>query len=97
MRSSKCNPVCAAFRQRFLQADGKAFVNRPVFEDYVSMNQDIRTPLGLTFLVTGLLLLGYGALTLGSPIYAVCAGVNLNLIWGAVIAAFGIAMLWRRR
>ena len=61
------------------------------------MNQDIRTPLGLTFLITGLLLLGYGALTFRSAMYAVCNGLNLNLIWGAVIAAFGIVMLWRKR
>ena len=57
------------------------------------MNHDVRLPLGLTFLITGLLLAGYGASTRHSGIYAASEGVNLNLIWGAVMALFGGTMV----
>ncbi len=60
------------------------------------MNQDIRKSLGFVFLLIGLLLLVYGTFTRGSAIYLVCEGINLNLIWGAVVATFGGSMLLRR-
>ena len=57
------------------------------------MGLDIRLPLGLIFLITGAIMLLYGLLTLGSPIYTVSMGINLNVTWGAVMAIFGGAML----
>jgi hypothetical protein len=56
------------------------------------MGLDIRLPLGLLFLITGLILVIYGALTNGSPMYALSTGINLNLIWGAVMTLFGVIM-----
>ena len=63
------------------------------------MGLDIRLPLGLIFLITGLIMLGYGVATSGSAIYALSMGINLNLIWGAVMVVFGVVMtlLGRRR
>ena len=57
------------------------------------MGLDIRLPLGLIFLITGSIMLVYGLLTLGSPIYAVSMGINLNVTWGAIMVVFGAAML----
>ena len=57
------------------------------------MGLDIRMPLGLIFLITGTILMVYGAITYGSPIYGVSMGINLNLLWGAVMALFGAGML----
>ena len=57
------------------------------------MGLDIRLPLGLIFLITGVILMVYGAITYGSPIYQLSLGLNLNLIWGAVMALFGAGML----
>jgi hypothetical protein len=57
------------------------------------MGLDIRIPLGLIFLITGAILIVYGAMTYGSAIYGVSMGVNLNLIWGVVMALFGVGML----
>lgn len=57
------------------------------------MGLDIRTPLGMIFTAMGLILVGYGLFTRGSVIYASSMGVNLNLIWGAVMLVFGVGML----
>ena len=57
------------------------------------MGLDIRLPLGLIFLITGGIMLLYGLLTLGSSIYSVSLGVNLNVTWGAVMMIFGAVML----
>ncbi len=64
------------------------------------MGLDLRIPLGLLFVITGLILLGYGAATLGNPMYQRSMGENVNLGWGAILALFGGAMLllaWRAR
>ncbi len=61
------------------------------------MGLDIRTPIGLMFAVLGALLAGYGALTAGSEVYRRSLGLNVNLIWGAVLLAFGLIMLWLGR
>ncbi len=54
---------------------------------------DIRTPIGIMFLLLGGLLAVFG-LASGPDIYRTHSlGVNLNLIWGAVMALFGAAML----
>jgi hypothetical protein len=56
------------------------------------MGLDIRWPIGYMFLFLGIVLAAYGLL--GDPaIYAQSLGVNVNLIWGAVLGAFGIVML----
>jgi hydrogenase-4 membrane subunit HyfE len=57
------------------------------------MGLDIRLPLGLIFLIIGAIMLIYGAFTWNSPIYAASSGMNLNVIWGAVMLAFGAIML----
>ena len=61
------------------------------------MGLDIRTPIGLMFAVLGVLLVGYGVLTAGSEIYSRSLGQNINLVWGSVLLAFGLAMLWLGR
>jgi hypothetical protein len=54
---------------------------------------DIRTPIGLLFLLLGAMLAVFG-LTSGAAVYrAHSLGVNLNLIWGVAMAAFGALML----
>lgn len=50
---------------------------------------DVRLPIGLLFLAIGLLVSGYGVI--GRP--ALSAGVNIDLVWGSVMAAFGALML----
>jgi hypothetical protein len=63
------------------------------------MGLDIRLPLGLIFLIIGLIMTIYGAVTYGSPIYAMSEGINLNVIWGSLMTIFGIimALLGRKR
>lgn len=56
------------------------------------MGLDIRIPLGLMFLVTGGLMAGYGLFTRGSAIYEKSLGMNINLIWGGLMFAFGLVM-----
>ena len=56
------------------------------------MSFDIRLPIGLLFLVFGALLAGFGLLS-GSKIYAQHSlGVNVNLVWGLCLLAFGALM-----
>ncbi len=61
------------------------------------MGLDIRTPIGLMFALLGALLVGYGLLTAGSDIYQRSLGMNVNLVWGVVLLAFGGAMIWLGR
>lgn len=57
------------------------------------MNLDVRIPLGLMFLLLGIILVVYG-FTSNPAIYAQHSlGENVNLIWGAVFMLFGVAML----
>ncbi|HEY8995442.1 MAG TPA: hypothetical protein VIM71_12310 [Lacunisphaera sp.] len=54
---------------------------------------DVRLPMGLLFLVLGLILAGYG-LAADPAIYARHSlGQNVNLLWGVIFALFGTAML----
>jgi hypothetical protein len=53
---------------------------------------DIRTPIGLMFLVKGLLLLGYSFVS-DAAIYERSLGINVNMGWGAVLLVFGAIML----
>lgn len=56
------------------------------------MSLDLRIPLGLMFLIVGVLLSGYGLVTRGSEIYLRSAGMDINLIWGIVMLVFGLMM-----
>ena len=56
------------------------------------VNLDVRVPIGGFFSLLGVLLTGYGWATLGTPGTAP-AGVPIDLVWGAVLLVFGVAML----
>ena len=60
------------------------------------MGIDLRMPLGALFGVLGLLLTLYGAATRGQA-GTEPTGVPINLIWGVVLIAFGLWMLWLAR
>jgi hypothetical protein len=51
---------------------------------------DIRTPIGLMFLVLGAILTTYGAVS--DPSTYARAGLNINLWWGLVLLVFGSTM-----
>jgi hypothetical protein len=59
---------------------------------------DIRIPIGLMFSILGILICGYGIFT-GSDtqMYNKSLGININLIMGAVMLAFGLIMLYFSR
>ena len=57
------------------------------------MGLDIRWPIGLLFVIFGVLLAGFGA-TSDASLYERSLGVNVNLWWGVVMLAFGALMLW---
>jgi hypothetical protein len=58
------------------------------------MGFDIRMPIGMLFTLFGILLIGYGAATNGSAMYAEHSlGVNMNVWWGTALLAFGLVML----
>jgi len=65
------------------------------------MNIDIRIPIGLMFVVLGVILTVFGLVTsFGSAhdIYQRSLNINVNLWWGLVNLAFGLLMLalvWR--
>lgn len=66
------------------------------------MSFDIRLPIGLLFLALGLMLVAYGFASDPAIYRAHSLGVNINLAWGAVMAAFGalmtgLALTGRRR
>ena len=56
------------------------------------MGLDIRTPIGLMFSVFGVILTVYGLLS-DRAIYGRSLGINVNLIWGLALLAFGASML----
>jgi hypothetical protein len=64
------------------------------------MGLDIRWPIGLMFLLLGIVLAVYGLMS-DATIYAQSLGMNVNLIWGAVLAVFGLLMIalarWGRK
>ncbi|MCI4445898.1 MAG: hypothetical protein JHC32_07720 [Candidatus Aminicenantes bacterium] len=53
---------------------------------------DLKKPIGWLFTYCGLILSVYGLLT-GKDFYAKSLGININLLWGAVILVFGIVFL----
>jgi hypothetical protein len=56
------------------------------------MGLDIRWPIGYMFLIMGVVLAAYGLFS-DATIYAQSLGMNVNLIWGIILGAFGIVML----
>ncbi len=56
------------------------------------MGLDIRLPLGLIFLIIGGIMAAYGVVTRNSGIYARSMDININLIWGGLMLAFGLIM-----
>ena len=57
------------------------------------MSFDIRLPIGLLFLVLGLLLAGYGLHSDPAIYVEHSLGLNINLAWGTVMIVFGLVML----
>jgi hypothetical protein len=57
------------------------------------MGFDLRRPLGAMFTLLGLLLVGFGLIS-DPVLYQRSFGMNVNLIWGAVLLVFGGVMLW---
>jgi len=55
------------------------------------MDLDIRTPIGLMFLILGVLLAGYGLVS-DAALYQRSLGINVNLWWGIVMTVFGAIM-----
>lgn len=56
------------------------------------MRLDLRLPIGLMFSIIGLMLLAFGLFS-DAEIYRRSLDVNVNLWWGIVLLAFGLAML----
>ena len=58
------------------------------------MQLDIRLPMGLLFLLLGVILVVYGLVS-DPAIYATHSlGRNINVIWGVAFGVFGALMLW---
>ena len=56
------------------------------------MRLDVRLPIGVFFSLLGVLLTGYGWATLGAAGTAP-TGVPINVVWGAALLVFGVALL----
>lgn len=54
---------------------------------------DLRLPIGGLFSIYGLILSGYGLFG-PKQIYAQSLGMNVNLLWGAVMLVFGLAFVY---
>ncbi|MFL5298415.1 MAG: hypothetical protein ACJ798_18710 [Phenylobacterium sp.] len=52
------------------------------------MSFDVRLPIGLLFLLIGALVAAYGAVARPEG-----AGLNIDLVWGLVMAGFGALMV----
>jgi len=57
------------------------------------MKLDIRMPMGLMFVIVGLILVGYGALTFQHRDVTRSLGTNINLGWGLVLFFIGVTMV----
>lgn len=57
------------------------------------MSFDVRLPIGLLFLAIGGLVAVYGLTGDQAALTAHSAGMNIDLIWGLIMAAFGAVML----
>jgi hypothetical protein len=60
---------------------------------------DLRWPMGLMFALVGAIITIYGLVTASNAeLYKCSLGINVNIWWGLVLLAFGLAMLalaWR--
>lgn len=55
---------------------------------------DLRLPIGGLFVVLGVILGIFGIMTNGDvEMYARSSGININLVWGAVMLVFGLIFL----
>jgi hypothetical protein len=54
---------------------------------------DVRLPIGLLFLAIGLLVAAVGLTGDPKVFTAHSAGLNIDLVWGLVMAGFGVVML----
>ena len=62
------------------------------------MQLDVRLPMGVMFIIIGLILLVYGLLTWSdAALYQRALGYNVNFWWGLCLTAFGAAMLFLAR
>ena len=60
------------------------------------MSLDIRIPTGLLFGIIGLILVCFGLFS-DPAIYERSLNWNINVIWGGVLLAFGLGMLYLAR
>jgi hypothetical protein len=58
---------------------------------------DLRLPLGWLFTVLGTLLVINGFRAPSNANTTASLGININLIWGAVMIGFGVLCLWLAR
>jgi hypothetical protein len=59
------------------------------------MGLDIRIPLGLVFLLIGGIMGIFGLCTHGdAALYQKSLGININLVWGSLMFAFGALMFF---
>jgi hypothetical protein len=59
------------------------------------MGLDIRIPLGLVFLIIGAIMAIFGVFTQGdASLYEKSLGVDINLVWGGLMFAFGAIMFF---
>lgn len=57
------------------------------------MHWDVRVPIGVMFVILGVVLVVFGLLTSGSAVYERSLGLNVNLWWGLLLFLFGAGML----
>ncbi|HVM59910.1 MAG TPA: hypothetical protein VMV72_03505 [Verrucomicrobiae bacterium] len=58
------------------------------------MKLDIRMPMGVMFVLVGVILTVFGLATSSdAALYQKSLGLNINLIWGLVLAAIGAVMV----
>ena len=58
------------------------------------MGLDIRWPIGMMFSLIGLIMTVQGVFTRSNTaMYKVSLDININLIWGLILVAFGLFML----
>jgi hypothetical protein len=55
------------------------------------MRLDLRYPIGILFLIYGVILAGYGLIS-SKEIYQRSLNINVNLSWGVVMLVFGALM-----
>ena len=56
------------------------------------MRLDVRLPIGILFTTIGALLVVFGLVS-DPAIYQRSLGINVNLVWGVVLFAFGVTMV----